>query len=175
MAENNKEPRVFCVYKHETPDGKFYVGQAKGDPRLRWQGGKGYRYQKFGIEAISQFGWEGVKSYLYRPSGWQEVSDEIDLDSIYWLTQDEADFIENASILALDSVNHGWNARKGSERIVTSDPTFDEENVKTNLNLRVSKRDAARMKVFAMKHNTSVSRLVVAMFEELYGHINVEG
>lgn len=174
MTENNTDPKIFCVYKHETPDGKFYVGQAKGDPRLRWENGKGYRYQKFGIEAISKFGWEGVKSYLYHPNGWQEVSDDLDLDSIYWLTQSEADFIENASILALDSVNHGWNARKGSERIVTSS-VFDEENVKTNLNLSVTKRDASRIKVFAMKHNTSVSKLLVAMFDELYGHIHVEG
>lgn len=177
MNENNVEPKVFCVYKHETPDGKIYIGQAKGDPRQRWQDGKGYRSQKFGIEAVSKYGWQAIKSYVYHPYGWLEITPEkpLILDDVYWLTQSEADYIENAAIISLDTVNHGWNVRKGSDRLVTTTHEVDEDNIKTNLNLSLNKKDINRIKWFAMTHNTSVSQLVVHMFNELYGTYELEG
>lgn len=51
----------YCLYIHEFPNGKVYIGITKQDPERRWQKGHGYKDTVVGL-AIMKYGWENVKS-----------------------------------------------------------------------------------------------------------------
>jgi len=51
----------YCVYVHEFPNGKVYVGQGKQPIENRWKNGWGYCGQKRMYNAIKKYGWENVK------------------------------------------------------------------------------------------------------------------
>ena len=55
------DKRTYEVYKHETPNGKVYIGITKQTHELRWQGGNGYRDQKYFWNAIKKYGWDKIK------------------------------------------------------------------------------------------------------------------
>lgn len=50
--------RVYCVYKHTSPNGKVYIGITKYNPLLRWNNGKGYVNNKYFYNAILKYGWD---------------------------------------------------------------------------------------------------------------------
>lgn len=54
------------VYLHEFPDGKYYVGHCKENPKSRWNKGKGYANQKKVNDAICKYGWDNVKHIVIR-------------------------------------------------------------------------------------------------------------
>lgn len=51
----------YCVYIHTCPNGKVYIGITSQNPIARWQGGKGYRFQKHFYNAILKYGWDNIK------------------------------------------------------------------------------------------------------------------
>lgn len=54
------EEREYCVYKHECPNGKVYIGITCQKLNLRWNGGHGYDTQFFG-KAVRKYGWANIK------------------------------------------------------------------------------------------------------------------
>lgn len=170
---DNKEQsqqKEWCVYRHVCPDNSCYIGMAHLDPLVRWQDGKGYHSQKFG-QAIRQFGWDNIKHYLYHPRGWQEVDPHTQsIPNVYFMTETEAAFVENAAILSFDSINHGWNVSKGSAILPgISDTAFDEDQVRGKLNLSLTKGDIRRLKFYSVKTGVPISHLLIQMFDELHG------
>lgn len=49
---------TYCIYVHEFPNGKKYVGQTCVDPETRWRGGK--RYSGLMKRAIDKYGWKNI-------------------------------------------------------------------------------------------------------------------
>lgn len=52
---------MYSVYKHETPNGKVYIGITKQKPVKRWMHGKGYALQPRFYNAILKYGWDNIK------------------------------------------------------------------------------------------------------------------
>lgn len=48
----------YCIYVHEFPNGKKYVGQTCVEPEKRWRQGK--RYSGLMRRAIDKYGWENI-------------------------------------------------------------------------------------------------------------------
>lgn len=53
--------RNYTVYKHETPNGKIYIGITSIEPETRWRGGNGYSRNKHFYSAIKKYGWGAIK------------------------------------------------------------------------------------------------------------------
>jgi len=53
----------YCVYKHESPSGKVYIGITCRRPEKRWQNGRGYLYSHNDhfYHAIKKYGWNNFK------------------------------------------------------------------------------------------------------------------
>lgn len=56
----NIKNNVYVVYKHTTPNNKYYIGITSKKPNERWEYGQGYKGQYF-YEAIQEFGWDNIK------------------------------------------------------------------------------------------------------------------
>jgi len=89
-----------CVYMHTViNNGKKYIGQCSGDPKVRW-GSNGYRYKGLVF-------YNAIKKY-----GWNNIAHEILIDN---LTQEEADYYEKyyISLYKTTDRNFGYNVAPG--------------------------------------------------------------
>lgn len=51
--------KTYILYKHTSPDGRIYVGiTSQKNPKVRWQGGCGYKNNSYFSRAIQKYGWE---------------------------------------------------------------------------------------------------------------------
>lgn len=48
----------YCIYVHEFPNGKKYIGQTCVDPETRWR--RGNRYSGLMKKAINKYGWDNI-------------------------------------------------------------------------------------------------------------------
>lgn len=55
------ENKCYTVYMHVCPNNKKYIGITKQLPEKRWDNGKGYKNNKYMINAIQKYGWENIK------------------------------------------------------------------------------------------------------------------
>ena len=55
--------RVYCVYRHTSPEGKVYIGiTSQPKPQYRWEaGGKGYQSNTVFWRDIQKFGWDNFQ------------------------------------------------------------------------------------------------------------------
>ena len=54
------EEKIWCVYRHTNrANGKVYIGKTCKKPESRWNGGKGYRYNRHFWNSIQKYGWDG--------------------------------------------------------------------------------------------------------------------
>lgn len=51
----------YCVYIHEFPNGKRYVGLTRNTPKKRWNYGIGYKGQPRVYNAIKKYGWYNIE------------------------------------------------------------------------------------------------------------------
>lgn len=91
--------KEFCVYKHESPNGKVYIGITSQRPKTRWGRGKCYRNNWHFYNAIQHYGWDSFKHDILFKG----------------LTQEEACKIEESLIKQYDSTNpeKGYNRDPG--------------------------------------------------------------
>lgn len=70
---------IATVYMHTViSNGKKYIGQCNGDPKLRW-GSKGHRYKtQFFYYAINKYGWENIKHETIAENLSQEDADKLE-------------------------------------------------------------------------------------------------
>lgn len=75
----------YSVYKHETPNGKIYIGITCQNPTKRWGNGCNYRNQKYLYAAIKKYGWENIKhKVLYTGLSKEDAEQkEIELIAFY--------------------------------------------------------------------------------------------
>ncbi len=52
----------YCIYVHEFPNGKKYIGQTCVDPKTRWRNGN--RYSGLMKRAIDKYGWENINHMI---------------------------------------------------------------------------------------------------------------
>lgn len=58
--------KKWCVYKHTAPNGKVYIGIAKGNPQKRW-GANGNNYKtQFFCCCIMKYGWLNIKHEIVK-------------------------------------------------------------------------------------------------------------
>ncbi len=50
----------FCVYIHELPDGRKYIGVTQQKPSARFEGGSGYKFNAQFYNAILEIGWNNI-------------------------------------------------------------------------------------------------------------------
>ena len=89
----------YCIYVHEFPNGKKYVGQTCVDPETRWKNGK--RYSGLMRKAIDKYGWENITHRVLI----------ADLDA------DTANTVERSLIwlLKTNDPEHGYNITAGGD------------------------------------------------------------
>lgn len=105
MTENN-----YCVYKHECPDGRCYIGITNQTPKLRWCGGLGYQGSNY----------EFFKYIL--ANGWDNIEHMILYDG---LSEKEARRIEKEEIIKEGS--RVFNVQHVKERFRAIPPSYREQ------------------------------------------------
>ena len=94
----------YSVYKLTAPNGKVYIGITSRDPKIRWNAGNGYKYNKHFYDAIQKYGWENIKKDVL----YSEIS------------QEDAYMLEKELILKYRSNEreYGYNKSFGGESTV---------------------------------------------------------
>jgi group I intron endonuclease len=97
MDKNKK----FCVYKHESPSHKIYIGITSQKPKKRWINGEGYSNNDYFTKAIKKYGWGNFKHEILYTN----------------LSKEEACEKEQELIKYYDSTNRdkGYNITAGGE------------------------------------------------------------
>lgn len=100
---NETQKSSYCVYRHtNVANGKVYVGITCQDPKIRWNGGYGYRKNKYFWRSIQKYGWKNgfTHEILYED-----------------LTHEEACQIEIELIAKHNSTDYryGYNHHKGGQ------------------------------------------------------------
>ena len=54
----DSDEKIYCIYRHISPNNKSYIGMTKQDPERRWQNGEGYNTQRLFYNAIKKYGWD---------------------------------------------------------------------------------------------------------------------
>jgi len=97
--------KIYCVYKHTTPNGKVYIGITSQRPENRFKNGGGYWHNEHFLRAISLYGWENIQHEILKTglTRWQAIKEEKRL------------------IAAYDSTNYenGYNKMTGGDGIGT--------------------------------------------------------
>lgn len=93
--------KKYCVYCHDFPNGKKYIG-ITSDAEKRWRNGKGYETQPKIARAINKYGWENV-------------THNIIIDGI---SKEQAETLERYLIAELKTIDHGYNTSTGGDCIV---------------------------------------------------------
>lgn len=93
--------KLYCIYKHTSPNGKVYIGQTCQEPNKRWQNGKGYSYNEYFSRAIQKYGWDNIKHEILKTK----------------LTKDDADNVEKMYIALYQANNSefGYNQTEGGD------------------------------------------------------------
>lgn len=73
--------KEYCVYMHECPNGKKYIGITKQNPKIRWANGHGYDTQFFG-KAIRKYGWENITHTIMASHLSQEEAESLEMELI---------------------------------------------------------------------------------------------
>lgn len=101
--------RDWCVYKHTLKqDGRVYIGQTN-DIKMRWKP-SAYKHCPSFYEAIQKYGWENFTHEVIYSN----------------LTLDEANVLEEKTILEYDSINNGFNRSSGGLNHLASQETKDK-------------------------------------------------
>ena len=90
---------TYCVYRHISPDGKFYIGITSFEPEKRWRGGYGHNVHF--SRAIAKYGWDNF------------VHEVLDTN----LSKEEAEQKEKELIAKYKTTdrNFGYNLTSGGE------------------------------------------------------------
>lgn len=93
----------FCVYLHETPDGRKYVGMTRDVPERRFKNGKGYVSNKSFYSEIERVGWDNIKHTI--------IAEDLTLSEA---AKVEADFVR---LYNTTSPEFGFNKQNGGRYI----------------------------------------------------------
>ena len=95
------DSKNYCVYVHEFPNGKRYVGITGTDPEKRFIGGTGYKNQPKVYRAIEKYGWGNINHRII----------------ISGITKEQAQGLERYLIGELNTIEDGYNVATGGDRV----------------------------------------------------------
>lgn len=72
----------YCVYMHESPNCKKYIGITRQKPERRWQNGFGYVNNKYFYRAIEKYGWENFKHIIIKDNLSKENAEKLEIELI---------------------------------------------------------------------------------------------
>lgn len=140
----------YCVYKHTFPNGKVYIGIAKGEPEKRWNDGHGYKTQRLMLNAIIKYGWDNIKhEVLYRN-----------------LNKEDAEKLEKKLIIELQShkCDFGYNIFIGNKIHALSEEEMENSNTYEWLNNHI-KASKTRKPVMCVETGKMYLSLIQAQRE----------
>jgi group I intron endonuclease len=105
--------KVYCVYKHTSPNGKVYIGITGRNPVDRWRGGCGYQENEHFYRAILKYGWNNIKHEILEEGLTREEAckKEVELIAFYDSTNPEKGY------------NHSIGGKGGKTGCIVSDST----------------------------------------------------
>lgn len=74
----------WCVYKHTSPSGKYYIGITSIKPEYRWNHGRNYKEkdQKIFYNAIKKYGWDNFKHEILADKLGEKTAKNVEKDLI---------------------------------------------------------------------------------------------
>ena len=72
----------YTVYMHISPSGKRYIGITCLNPKHRWNKGKGYKNNKYFINAIEKYGWDNFKHIIIAKDLNEEIAKWLEMELI---------------------------------------------------------------------------------------------
>ena len=114
-----EEERVYCVYMHTSPSGKFYIGITRQKPIERWgSDGRGYLYKN----KKGEFRQPAMANAVIKYPNWNEWKHDIIAEN---LLSEEAKYMEQELIAKYQSDNsmYGYNISPGGEGFSLSEET----------------------------------------------------
>lgn len=133
--------KTYCVYKHTAPNGKVYIGITRRSVEERWQGGKGYKYNKHFTNAIKKYGWNNIDHEI--------ISDK--------LSEKEAKEMEHFFVLLYKSYdsNYGYNKTLGGDDLTIS---VEKKVLQYSVDGKFLKKYSSLTEA-AVKTKTNISRI----------------
>ncbi len=113
--------RKYCVYKHTSPDGRIYIGLTKNDPKVRWQGGTGYRGNSYFTRAIKKYGWESFKHEIIAKNLTELEAKTMEIQLIAKFRSNERKFGFN--------ISSGGESKKGTKISAEQKRQIREANI----------------------------------------------
>lgn len=87
----------YSVYKLTAPNGKVYIGITSRDPKIRWNSGNGYKYNKHFYDAIQKYGWKNIKKDVLYSGLSQEDAYRLEIELISKYKSNDREFGYNKS------------------------------------------------------------------------------
>ena len=87
----------YSVYKLTAPNGKVYIGITSRDPKIRWNSGNGYKYNKHFYDAIQKYGWKNIKKDVLYSGISQEDAYRLEIELISKYKSNDREFGYNKS------------------------------------------------------------------------------
>ena len=87
----------YSVYKLTAPNGKVYIGITSRDPKIRWNSGNGYKYNKHFYDAIQKYGWKNIKKDVLYSGISQEDAYRLEIELISKYRSNDREFGYNKS------------------------------------------------------------------------------
>ena len=72
----------YCLYKHESPNGKVYIGITSQKPLQRWSCGNGYKNNSYFTRAIKKYGWDNFKHEIIFENLTKEDAKQLEIEYI---------------------------------------------------------------------------------------------
>lgn len=73
----------YCVYRHNCPDGRVYIGITSQSPGMRWNGGMGYQNSNYEFfKYILAVGWNNIEHEILHMGLSESEAREIEKDEI---------------------------------------------------------------------------------------------
>ena len=117
----SNEEKLYCVYKHTSPNGKVYIGITHRKPESRWgRDGCGYKNNQYFWRAIQKYGWNNFKhEILYKDLNKNDACQkEKELISIYDSTNPERGY----------NISLGGEGTEGIKRYGEENPFFGKHH-----------------------------------------------
>lgn len=124
-----KEERIYSVYLHTSPSGKYYVGITKQEVEKRWNNGNGYSNNVYFYRAIKKYGWNNFQHEVIASRLTKEEAENFEIRLIEELHSSENDYGYNISLggNARNGTKHSEETKKKLSKIRKSNPILLSE------------------------------------------------
>lgn len=101
------EEKKWCVYKHDSPSGKVYIGITCQKLNRRWRDGEGYNRNTYFYRAIQKYGWDNFQHNILESNLTEKEANLKEIEYIEKYKSNNPEYGYN--------IESGGNASKMSE------------------------------------------------------------